>query len=189
MNIFNCSGDTDSVCSVTTTRYGLNKLGLSVKTPWYAWYTQGEVKNNQLHIIHFLVCFSLSLVTRMKNPMFSSCPSKTKFDPLFYTCSGWWLCSGIWKLDLCDSKGSWTFCSELSACPGANFVLILLGWKASTFQLELIKAVYDQSWNGIWPEIYLRNYSPFTDQLCMHMILSIFLNQDYQSLNLLAIFL
>ncbi|XP_071911058.1 serine carboxypeptidase 1-like isoform X1 [Coffea arabica] len=37
------SGDTDSVCSVTTTRYGLNKLGLSVKTPWYAWYTQGEV--------------------------------------------------------------------------------------------------------------------------------------------------
>ncbi|XP_027068005.2 serine carboxypeptidase 1 [Coffea arabica] len=37
------SGDTDSVCSVTTTRYALNKLGLSVKTPWYAWYTQGEV--------------------------------------------------------------------------------------------------------------------------------------------------
>ncbi|XP_071911056.1 serine carboxypeptidase 1-like [Coffea arabica] len=37
------SGDTDSVCSVTTTRYALNKLGLSVKTPWYAWYTQDEV--------------------------------------------------------------------------------------------------------------------------------------------------
>ncbi|KAL3515254.1 hypothetical protein ACH5RR_022156 [Cinchona calisaya] len=38
-----CNGDTDSVVSVTTTRYGLNKLELSVKTPWYAWYTKGEV--------------------------------------------------------------------------------------------------------------------------------------------------
>ncbi|XP_027171543.1 serine carboxypeptidase II-3-like [Coffea eugenioides] len=37
------SGDIDSVCFVTTTRYALNKLRLSVKTPWYAWYTQGEV--------------------------------------------------------------------------------------------------------------------------------------------------
>ncbi|XP_071902560.1 serine carboxypeptidase 1-like [Coffea arabica] len=37
------SGDIDSVCSVTTTRYALNNLRLSAKTPWYAWYTQGEV--------------------------------------------------------------------------------------------------------------------------------------------------
>ncbi|CDP08505.1 unnamed protein product [Coffea canephora] len=36
-------GDIDSVCSVTTTRYALNKLRLSAKTPWHAWYTQGEV--------------------------------------------------------------------------------------------------------------------------------------------------
>ncbi|CDP08507.1 unnamed protein product [Coffea canephora] len=37
------NGDIDSVCSVTTTRYALNKLRLSAKTPWHAWYTQGEV--------------------------------------------------------------------------------------------------------------------------------------------------
>ncbi|KAL3507232.1 hypothetical protein ACH5RR_032614 [Cinchona calisaya] len=37
------SGDTDSVVPVTTTRYAINKLGVMVKTPWYPWYTQGEV--------------------------------------------------------------------------------------------------------------------------------------------------
>ncbi|KAL3538893.1 hypothetical protein ACH5RR_002259 [Cinchona calisaya] len=37
------SGDTDGRVPVTTTRYGINKLGLSVKTPWYPWYNEGEV--------------------------------------------------------------------------------------------------------------------------------------------------
>ncbi|KAK4477054.1 hypothetical protein RD792_016256 [Penstemon davidsonii] len=37
------SGDTDGRVPVTTSRYSLNKLGTQVKTPWYAWYNQGEV--------------------------------------------------------------------------------------------------------------------------------------------------
>ncbi|CDP18504.1 unnamed protein product [Coffea canephora] len=28
---------------ITTTRYAVNKLRISVKTPWYPWYTQGHV--------------------------------------------------------------------------------------------------------------------------------------------------
>ncbi|XP_074346164.1 serine carboxypeptidase 1-like [Apium graveolens] len=37
------SGDTDAVASVTTTRYAIDYLTTSVKTPWYPWYTQAEV--------------------------------------------------------------------------------------------------------------------------------------------------
>ncbi|CAK9172924.1 unnamed protein product [Ilex paraguariensis] len=37
------SGDTDGMVSVTTTRYAIDKLGTTVKTPWYPWYTKGEV--------------------------------------------------------------------------------------------------------------------------------------------------
>ncbi|XP_057493017.1 serine carboxypeptidase 1-like [Actinidia eriantha] len=37
------SGDTDGKVPVTTTKYGINKLQTSVKTPWYPWYTQEEV--------------------------------------------------------------------------------------------------------------------------------------------------
>ncbi|CAK9154473.1 unnamed protein product [Ilex paraguariensis] len=37
------SGDTDGVIPVTSTRYSISKLGLSVKTAWYPWYTEGEV--------------------------------------------------------------------------------------------------------------------------------------------------
>ncbi|KAH6772650.1 serine carboxypeptidase-like 40 [Perilla frutescens var. hirtella] len=38
-----CSGDTDSVVPVTATWYSLAKINAPVKTPWYPWYTQGEV--------------------------------------------------------------------------------------------------------------------------------------------------
>ncbi|KZV29254.1 serine carboxypeptidase II-3-like [Dorcoceras hygrometricum] len=37
------SGDTDRTVPVTTTKYSLPRLGSLVKTPWYAWYNQGEV--------------------------------------------------------------------------------------------------------------------------------------------------
>ncbi|KAK4401623.1 Serine carboxypeptidase II-3 [Sesamum angolense] len=37
------SGDTDGIIPVTTTRYSMPKLGAPVKTPWYPWYSQGEV--------------------------------------------------------------------------------------------------------------------------------------------------
>ncbi|KAM0948861.1 putative carboxypeptidase D [Dioscorea sansibarensis] len=37
------SGDVDSVCPVTSTRYFINMLGLTVKTPWRAWYINDEV--------------------------------------------------------------------------------------------------------------------------------------------------
>ncbi|XP_076940713.1 serine carboxypeptidase 1-like isoform X2 [Bidens hawaiensis] len=37
------SGDTDGRVSVTSSRYAINKLKTSVKTPWYPWKYQGEV--------------------------------------------------------------------------------------------------------------------------------------------------
>ncbi|KAH7655700.1 Peptidase S10 serine carboxypeptidase protein [Dioscorea alata] len=37
------SGDLDIVCSVTSTRYFINKLNLTIKTPWRPWYTNEEV--------------------------------------------------------------------------------------------------------------------------------------------------
>ncbi|KAL9244156.1 hypothetical protein vseg_017961 [Gypsophila vaccaria] len=37
------SGDVDSLVSVTATRFAINKMKLPVKTPWYAWYHDGEV--------------------------------------------------------------------------------------------------------------------------------------------------
>lgn len=40
---FSCSGDTDSVVPVTATRFALNHLNLTIKTPWYPWYTGGQV--------------------------------------------------------------------------------------------------------------------------------------------------
>lgn len=47
----NYSGDTDGRVPVTTTRYSMNKLGSPVKTPWYPWYYQGEVRSKQSNII------------------------------------------------------------------------------------------------------------------------------------------
>ncbi|KAM0008662.1 putative carboxypeptidase D [Helianthus debilis subsp. tardiflorus] len=38
-----CSGDTDGRVPVTSSRYAINKLQTSVKTPWYPWMYQGEV--------------------------------------------------------------------------------------------------------------------------------------------------
>ncbi|XP_074348489.1 P-(S)-hydroxymandelonitrile lyase-like [Apium graveolens] len=38
-----CSGDTDGVVSVTTTRYAIDYLQTTVKTQWYPWYTKAEV--------------------------------------------------------------------------------------------------------------------------------------------------
>ncbi|KAM0948865.1 putative carboxypeptidase D [Dioscorea sansibarensis] len=37
------SGDVDAVCSVTSTRYFINKLHLTIHTPWRPWYTNKEV--------------------------------------------------------------------------------------------------------------------------------------------------
>ncbi|KAL8172086.1 hypothetical protein V2J09_023890 [Rumex salicifolius] len=37
------SGDVDGVIPVTSTRYAIDKMRVSVKTPWYPWYTGGEV--------------------------------------------------------------------------------------------------------------------------------------------------
>nr|GMD00095.1 serine carboxypeptidase II-3-like [Ipomoea batatas] len=37
------SGDIDSRVAVTTTAYAIKKLKTSVKTPWYPWYSKGEV--------------------------------------------------------------------------------------------------------------------------------------------------
>ncbi|KAK3024528.1 hypothetical protein RJ639_043720 [Escallonia herrerae] len=37
------SGDTDRRVPVTSSKYAIQKLRISVKTPWYPWYTQGEV--------------------------------------------------------------------------------------------------------------------------------------------------
>ncbi|CAI9104370.1 OLC1v1003027C1 [Oldenlandia corymbosa var. corymbosa] len=43
ISVWMYSGDVDSVVPVTTTRYAITKMGFSVKTPWYPWYTQDEV--------------------------------------------------------------------------------------------------------------------------------------------------
>ncbi|XP_052194311.1 serine carboxypeptidase 1-like isoform X1 [Diospyros lotus] len=37
------SGDTDGRVPVTSTRYAIDRLQTSVKTPWYPWYLNGEV--------------------------------------------------------------------------------------------------------------------------------------------------
>ncbi|CAI9106573.1 OLC1v1005761C1 [Oldenlandia corymbosa var. corymbosa] len=37
------SGDADAVVAVTTTKYAIQKMKFSVKTPWYPWYDHGEV--------------------------------------------------------------------------------------------------------------------------------------------------
>ncbi|XXG61048.1 hypothetical protein AAC387_Pa04g2801 [Persea americana] len=37
------SGDVDGAVSVTSTRYSINSMNLSIETPWYPWYTQQEV--------------------------------------------------------------------------------------------------------------------------------------------------
>ncbi|KAL8108689.1 hypothetical protein AgCh_024957 [Apium graveolens] len=37
------SGDTDGIIPVTSSRYAIDKLQTSVRTPWYPWVTQGEV--------------------------------------------------------------------------------------------------------------------------------------------------
>lgn len=39
-----CSGDTDAVIPVTSTRYSIDALKLPTVTPWHAWYDDnGEV--------------------------------------------------------------------------------------------------------------------------------------------------
>ncbi|KAL8037334.1 hypothetical protein ABFX02_11G032600 [Erythranthe guttata] len=43
LRIWVFSGDTDSVVPVTATRFSLNRLNLKVKTPWYPWYSNGQV--------------------------------------------------------------------------------------------------------------------------------------------------
>ncbi|OVA16853.1 Peptidase S10 [Macleaya cordata] len=43
LKIWVFSGDTDSVVPVTATRFSLNHLNLTVNTPWYPWYSSGQV--------------------------------------------------------------------------------------------------------------------------------------------------
>ncbi|KAL6539344.1 Serine carboxypeptidase 24 [Orobanche hederae] len=43
LRIWVFSGDTDSVVPVTATRFSLSHLNLKVKTPWYPWYSDGQV--------------------------------------------------------------------------------------------------------------------------------------------------
>ncbi|KAG8367617.1 hypothetical protein BUALT_Bualt16G0090900 [Buddleja alternifolia] len=43
LRIWVFSGDTDSVVPVTATRFSLSHLNLKTKTPWYPWYTGGQV--------------------------------------------------------------------------------------------------------------------------------------------------
>ncbi|XP_052183340.1 serine carboxypeptidase 24-like [Diospyros lotus] len=43
LRIWVFSGDTDSVVPVTATRFSLNHLNLTVKTPWYPWYSGHQV--------------------------------------------------------------------------------------------------------------------------------------------------
>lgn len=51
---WNCSGDTDGIIPVTTTRYSMAKLGAPVKTPWYPWDFQGEVRDRiNLRLVFF----------------------------------------------------------------------------------------------------------------------------------------
>jgi len=38
LSFFVCSGDTDTVVPLTSTRRSLAALGLPVKTSWYPWY-------------------------------------------------------------------------------------------------------------------------------------------------------
>ncbi|KAK6126971.1 hypothetical protein DH2020_039282 [Rehmannia glutinosa] len=43
LRIWVFSGDTDSVVPVTATRFSLSHLNLKIKTPWYPWYSAGQV--------------------------------------------------------------------------------------------------------------------------------------------------
>ncbi|KAM1731750.1 hypothetical protein ACFX11_017596 [Malus domestica] len=43
LRIWVFSGDTDSVVPVTATRFSLNHLNLTIKTPWYPWYSGRQV--------------------------------------------------------------------------------------------------------------------------------------------------
>ncbi|KAL0316512.1 UNVERIFIED_CONTAM: Serine carboxypeptidase 24 [Sesamum radiatum] len=43
LRIWVFSGDTDSVVPVTATRFSLSHLNLKIKTPWYPWYSGGQV--------------------------------------------------------------------------------------------------------------------------------------------------
>ncbi|KAK9098190.1 hypothetical protein Syun_025235 [Stephania yunnanensis] len=43
LRIWVFSGDTDSVVPVTATRFSLSHLNLTVETPWYPWYSDGQV--------------------------------------------------------------------------------------------------------------------------------------------------
>ncbi|KAI3444031.1 hypothetical protein Pfo_000696 [Paulownia fortunei] len=43
LRIWVFSGDTDSVVPVTATRFSLSHLNLKIKSPWYPWYSDGQV--------------------------------------------------------------------------------------------------------------------------------------------------
>ncbi|KAG9140202.1 hypothetical protein Leryth_025879 [Lithospermum erythrorhizon] len=50
------SGDTDGNVPITTTQYAIKKLDVPVETPWYAWYSKGEVLlQNSSILISFLM--------------------------------------------------------------------------------------------------------------------------------------
>jgi serine carboxypeptidase-like clade 2 len=43
MYLMKCSGDIDGRVPVTSTKYSLDKLKLSVKIDWHPWFLMGEV--------------------------------------------------------------------------------------------------------------------------------------------------
>ncbi|CAM8914400.1 hypothetical protein QQ045_031828 [Rhodiola kirilowii] len=43
LRIWMFSGDVDSVVPVTATRFSISHMNLKTKTPWYPWYTSGQV--------------------------------------------------------------------------------------------------------------------------------------------------
>ncbi|KAJ9689010.1 hypothetical protein PVL29_014587 [Vitis rotundifolia] len=59
LRIWVFSGDTDAVVPVTATRFSLNHLNLTVKTPWYPWYSGGQVH-------HFIVIIVFIYLLKIK---------------------------------------------------------------------------------------------------------------------------
>ena len=51
--VYICGGDSDDRVPTRSTGYSMNKLGAQVNTPWYPWYTQGEVGFWNLSSIHY----------------------------------------------------------------------------------------------------------------------------------------
>lgn len=69
-----CSGDTDAVIPVTSTRYNIDALKLPTIKPWHAWYDDGQViyhlsyvkKTSFLdHLCHLLLLYLSTSIEKM----------------------------------------------------------------------------------------------------------------------------